>query len=113
MCILISSLQIKYSVAAFYLLSGSTLPFLKATLNPDPVHPSAWNPSQPDVIQECYKHTSIFQIMTENIASFPQKATLLIYHTLLHYLDQWRDENSNLFQASFSVKIFRNATFIW
>jgi len=44
---------------------------------------------------------------------FPLKVTLLIYHTLLPYLNQWRDESANLFQASFSVKVFRNAMFIW
>ena len=66
----------------FYLLSGCTLQFLKVTLNPDAALPSACNPSQPNVIRERYEHTSIFQIMTENIASFPLESDLTdISHT--------------------------------
>lgn len=59
----------------FYLLSGCALQFLKVTLNPDPIlQAPAISPNL--MSSECYKHTSIFQIMTENIPSFPRESDL-------------------------------------
>lgn len=66
----------KHSVSAFISYLDVLSKFLRSLLNPDPVLSSACNPSQSDVIWKRYKHTSIFQIMTENIASFAPESDL-------------------------------------